>query len=157
MKQKWSDICFLCVPAPLHTAGIMFHSPFHFLMIGMGNMGDSSSQNTWAICDFCPYISIRGLSLHRARWSYFMRQVHQPPDLAFFTLEIKGIIVLCPSTRSLHIPPYAYCSPPCCTCSYEKWFYIKSEKKVLKKGTWTKYQICRYSKPKSIHLGKIWK
>jgi hypothetical protein len=34
-----------------------------------------------------------------------MRQGHQPSDLVFFTLEIVGIIVLSPSTQSLHIPP----------------------------------------------------
>jgi len=85
------------------------------------------------LCWFCPYNRIRGFSIHGARWSYLMRQVHKSLDLTFFKLEIIGIIVLCPGTRSMHIRPYAYCSPPYCTCSCEKCFFYKIRKKVLKK------------------------
>jgi len=51
-----------------------------------------------------------------------MKLLHETgsPATFFFTLGIKGIIVLCPSTRSLHIPLYAYCSPPCCACSVRR-------------------------------------
>ena len=43
--KKRSGSFFVCVPDPLHTARIIFHSPFHFLMIEMGSVGGSSSQN----------------------------------------------------------------------------------------------------------------
>jgi hypothetical protein len=45
------------VPDPLHTARIIFHSPFHFIMIEMGSVGGSSSQNMRAMRDFVPTIA----------------------------------------------------------------------------------------------------
>jgi len=134
------------------------HIPFSFSFSNDwdGQCGRQLKPKYVSYAWFCPYNSIRCFSLHGARWSYFTRQVHKPPDLIFFKLEIIGIIVLCPGTRSMHIRPYAYCSPPYCTCSCEKCFFYKIRKKVLKKQP-VQYQICRYSKPKSIQFGKIQK
>lgn len=44
-KKPGPFLIFLCVPGPLHTTRIIFQSPFHFLMIEMGSVGGSSSQN----------------------------------------------------------------------------------------------------------------
>lgn len=95
---------------------------------------------------FLSLSNIRSLGLHQARWSYFKRQVHQPPDQAFLTLQIVGLC-LCSALvlEACIFLPSAYFSSPYCTCSYEKWSFYKV-RKHSRKGACTKYQICRFSK-----------
>ena len=130
-KKVWIFFC-VCVRPTTYSKN---HIPFSFSFSNDwdGQCGRQLKPKYVSYAWFCPYNSIRCFSLHGARWSYFTRQVHKPPDLIFFKLEIIGIIVLCPGTRSMHIRPYAYCSPPYCTCSCEKCFFYKIRKKVLKK------------------------
>ena len=131
-KKRSGSFFFVCARPTTYSKN---HIPFYFSFSNDwdGQCGRQLKPKYVSYAWFCPYSSIRGFSLHGARWSYFTRQVHKSPDLTFFKLEIIGITVLCPDTRSMHIRPYAYCSPPYCTCSCEKCFFYKIRKKVLKK------------------------
>jgi hypothetical protein len=46
------------VPAPLPTVRIIFHSPFHFLMIGMGNVGAAQAKIYDLSAIFVPILAL---------------------------------------------------------------------------------------------------
>lgn len=99
----------------------------------------------WSICYSCPYLRLEVWGCIRLDEAISRDRFISHLIKLFSHWKSQATLVLCRSTRSLHIPPYCIFSSPYCTCSYEKWSFYKV-RKHSRKGRCTKYQICRFSK-----------